>query len=556
MTVETIAEALADKGFLPCKPKKKGAYCFAGNITCHGEFVPVEIEISDLDFVDLPRIRILQRPKKLEGFQPHFGQNDELCYVRKDQILLDRYHPAEYVLGCLSKASQVLESLASKHPPNDTHEEFLSYWPGSWLLIDCPLNYKGVVTLNKLKTNSSQQLLLVSADTSPAERLERAGWILDPLHYGNCCILQSSTPAMVHGKDWPPKTLGKLLDWIRDIDNSSSREIEIQLANKWVLEAGYAAFVIRSPNAVYGFGFSVDPIHRKTCKRKPSLYRSFLRAHGASTQVDLLTGFPIDPQYIHTRNIPAQNYLRNKSVMVVGCGTIGGYLATYLARLGAGDGSRGKLILTDHEYLMPGNIGRHVLGMNSLFTNKADALTAVLRQEFPHLNVTSRPVDARATKEVAEVDLLIDATGEEALSVALNERIIQHRKQNKKAPVVLHVWISGAGTAVQSLFVDSLETACYRCLRIAQNGELVERFSALKTDSNEHSVQVGCDSYIPFPISTSVQAAALGLEITLDWLRGDPSYRLRTRVIDKKSGRTIKDQNPTPLPDCPACRKI
>jgi len=242
-------------------------------------------------------------------------------------------------------------------------------------------------------------------------------------------------------------------------------------------------------------------------------------------------------------------------VMVVGCGTIGGYLATYLARLGAGDGSRGKLILADPELLMPGNIGRHVLGMNSLFQNKAEALTAMIKQELPHLKVLARPVDARAAKEVTETDLLIDATGEEALSAALNERITQLRIQKRKAPAVLHVWISGAGSAVQSLFVDSLDTACYRCLRVEQNEELVERFNALKGGSGKPFLRVGCESYMPFPVSTSVQAAALGLEATLDWVRGDPSYRLRTRVIDEKAGRKVKDQDPSPLPNCPACRK-
>ncbi len=556
MTVEAIADALTAIGFRPSKPRNRGAYCFAGHIPCHGEAVPVEIEIEDLDFVKLPRIRVLKRPQKLSGFQPHFGEHEELCYANKSEVFFDRYCPAENVIGCLKKASQVLENLASKHPPKDTHEEFSAYWPGSWLLLDCPQNHRGAVRLEMLRTNGSQKLLLASPDEASSKRLIEIGWSKDTSQYGNCYILQSQAVAMVHGKIWPPKTLGDVLDWINEIDQSTYRKIEGQLANKWVLETGHAAFVIRSQNFIYGFRFPVDRTHRKTYSRKPVWYRDYLlRGNGRKIEVGLLTGFPFDPQYIYSRNLPDQVSLTDKTVMVVGCGTIGGYLATYLARLGAGDGARGKLILADPEFLMPGNTGRHVLGMGSLFQNKAEGVAVRIKQEFPHLNIAARPVDARAAKEVTEVDLLIDATGEEALSVALNERITQLRIHKKRAPAVLHIWISGAGSAIQSLFVDSLDTACYRCLRVEQNGELMERFSALKSDSNKPFIRVGCESYMPFPVSTSVQAAALGLEATLDWARGNPSYRLRTRVIDEKIGRNVKDQNPSPLSNCPACRK-
>jgi len=110
VTVEVIAEVLADKGFKPCLPQIEGAYCFVGNILCNGDPVPVEIEIFDLDFIAPPIIRILKRPMSLQGFQPHFGVNDTLCYINSGSVFLDRYNPVGVVCSCLDKASEVLSS--------------------------------------------------------------------------------------------------------------------------------------------------------------------------------------------------------------------------------------------------------------------------------------------------------------------------------------------------------------------------------------------------------------------------------------------------------------
>lgn len=554
MSIEAVADALAEQGFRRCKARTSGAHAFRGEISCHGKPVPIEIEIEDLDFVELPKIWVLERPEKLKGFKPHFVVGDRLCYANKAQVLLDRYHPAEYVAGCLKKASSLLEELSLKDYPNDTHEEFLAYWPGDPVLIDCPESTKGLVALNLFKTRNSGKIWLLSSEPANATtRLEKIGWSSDAQNKDNCFVIRSPVVPSALGNAWPPKSLADLFGWLRQIDRKTYDRIHTELANKWILKTPLAAFMIRTPTVDYGFYISVDMNRRKTYQRKPSLYRDYLLDKRSIKTPNLFSGYSFDPSYIHLRNTPGEKSLANRSVMVVGCGTIGGYLATYLARLGAG--TRGRLILVDPDVLLPQNLGRHVLGMGALFQNKAEAIAELIRSEFPHLNVVTRPADVRKVKEILSVDLLLDATGEEALSMALNERLVQQRMRALKAPAALHVWIAGAGAAIQSLFVDSLDLACYRCLRIDHDGRLVPRFSVLKDESKSPLVRVGCDSFMPFPVSTSVQAASLALETVLDWLRGDPTPRLRTRVIDRRNASFVKDQDPEPLKGCLACRK-
>lgn len=482
MSIEIISEALADRDFRPCHPVDSSAYCFAGNILCNGEQVPIEFELKDLDFISPPIIRILKRPKKLEGFQPHFGANDELCYINKGMVYLDRYNPEGVVYGCLDKAGEVLSNLASKNPDNDTHDEFSSYWNGSYLYTDVSPIFEGVVSVVTAEKIHGKKILLVGEN--PTERilqLENIGWHSKQNKKNSGYILMSSVSPAVCGDNWPPQTLDQVITWIRVNDDNSYKKIYREMVSKWFVGLDNAFFIIRTPSGDFGFQFKLNKKYRDQLNRKPSLFRKYLIQNSSHIKVERLVGYRFDKNYIHSRNLIDDKNFRNKRILLAGCGTIGGYLATYLARLGAGLGSKGKLIICDPESLNPENVSRHVLGMYALLENKSRAVKNLILNEFPHLNIDSRPADVREVKELYSVDMVIDATGEEGFSIALNEIFTQKRLTGNNTPDLLYVWTGGAGEAAQALLVDSFNTACYRCLYVRHpNGEVKERYPQSK----------------------------------------------------------------------------
>jgi len=555
--IEQIAAGLQTRGFLPRSSGKTGSICFTGDISCHGEKVLVEIEIDDFDLIKLPKIRVLKRPQKLSGLHRHLGANDELCYADKNEVVLDRHRPAEAVVGCLDKATALLNQLTSKNPPRDFHDEFSAYWPGHPVFLDVPNSFTGTAAINFVDAPFSKRdvWLVSSQPTESAQRLSAINWKVQTKNVTNCFVISTKTPLIVDTVNWPPRTIGDFLRWLEQVDSDVFKKIYRECASKWIVEASVAGFLLRTPSGDFGCSFLIDRVHAKGYRNKPSLFREYLLGRGSKTSIALLTGYRLDAHHVHGRNVTGGNTLQNKVILVAGCGTIGGFIASYLAKLGAGMGSRGKLILADTDILLPENIGRHLLGMDLLLVNKAQALTSYLRGQLPHLNIQARPVDVREVAELINCDLLIDATGDEAVSAWLNTKVIERRRTHKNYPSVVFSSIAGAGITAQAFLVDSPDLACYRCLWVERaNGELDEKFPSF--DKNEAQLtRIGCDSYMQYPVTTSVTAASLCVDLVLDWLRASPTPRLRRIAIDARKAIRMKNHDVPRDKNCSACRR-
>jgi hypothetical protein len=254
----------------------------------------------------------------------------------------------------------------------------------------------------------------------------------------------------------------------------------------------------------------------------------------------------LTPQFVTTRNLVGKG-LAGKRIVLIGCGTIGGYLARLLVQVGAGNHG-GELMLFDPSELSAGNIGRHYLDGTYLYENKSTACAHKLGKEYPIAKIRSVP---RALNAVARppCDLTIDTTGQQAFSIILNHEHLNTSAEPLKTPV-LYVWIDGNGHCARSLHVDGTG-ACYRCLRTADGQD---RFPSLHDDNDSQTRRYRCsEAYVPFPPSASTQAAALGLDAALAWASGNPTPRFRARAFSSHA-RKHRDHNPGALKDCPACQ--
>jgi hypothetical protein len=121
--------------------------------------------------------------------------------------------------------------------------------------------------------------------------------------------------------------------------------------------------------------------------------------------------YRIDDKYIAERNLPGGRTLAGLRIVLVGCGTIGGYLAEMLVKAGAGT-ARGQLTLVDMGSMEPNNLGRHRLG--SLHCSSARPLRCAKScSESPQVPMSWISAATPKMQFLASWTLLIDATGEQ-----------------------------------------------------------------------------------------------------------------------------------------------
>ena len=250
----------------------------------------------------------------------------------------------------------------------------------------------------------------------------------------------------------------------------------------------------------------------------------------------------IDDQYLAERNLPGSKTLAGLKVGLVGCGTIGGYLAEMLAKAGAGT-LGGTLTLVDMGSLEPGNLGRHRLGFNALTKKKAEAICDELKRVAPGIDAVAVVGDVKDAN-LGPLDLLIDATGEQGLTDWLTWQYAD------QVPF-LSTWVEGAGAAVRALMKAKPELACARCV---SQPSLKDQYRVFDVPPEVMMKGHGCEGlYVPFPAAASVQAAALAMEMVQAWLDGAESPSFRTRVLDQQRKAHFKDSSPHRYEGCPAC---
>lgn len=115
----------------------------------------------------------------------------------------------------------------------------------------------------------------------------------------------------------------------------------------------------------------------------------------------------------YSRNVPALSEgecaaLRGKTVAVIGCGGLGGYLIEYLARIGVG-----SIRCVDGDVFEESNLNRQLLStVSNLGCSKAEAAGTRIRAINPDVLAESYPVflqEANARDLIRGCDAVLDA---------------------------------------------------------------------------------------------------------------------------------------------------
>ena len=535
--ITDVIDAFKQRGFEFVGKTDDGWFTLRGRLSqLQGDKdCPCEVEL-DPTFVDLPRIRLLEIPPGLPAAVPHLGADGGICYLAKGTVVLDIYDPVGQSLACLQRAAVVFGQIVKGEMVEDLAEEFFAYWDGWLCFVDMQGEDLGRQKCIVAQANGNPLWFITDNEDRTTKKLKSLGYQATDRTVLTYRVKTGAQPRPLTNS-WPPETVGDMLAWQGNLDPRCRRKIHERIKEGKRKQANGVLIVIESPLMTYGFVVLYD--HQRSVQKSKLADR---RDPSYGLKVMPISVVRIDDRYLAQRNIPKSKTLAGKKIAIVGCGTIGGYLSDMLVKAGAGT-CGGKLTLVDFDSLLPQNIGRHRLGFPDLLSNKAEAMAKELCRLAPGAEIRALPVDVRQA-QLGELDLLIDATGEESLG---------HWLAGRYPPPMpmLSVWIEGPGTAVRALLKANASGACYRCLwHSNRRGELRSTVDPLPAILAGH----GCEGlYVPFPASVSVQAASLGVEVTIDWVNGVYSPALRTRMIDRAYRLATPDCDPLRDRECPLC---
>jgi hypothetical protein len=150
---------------------------------------------------------------------------------------------------------------------------------------------------------------------------------------------------------------------------------------------------------------------------------------------------------------------------------------------------------------------------------------------------------------LTRADLLIDATGEEALSRALNHELLIRRP---RAAAGIFVWLTGQGAAAQALYLASAADGrgCLACCRPFGSSPVVMLEGAMAAPV---AAACGEAEFMPYAVAAPAIAAGLGAAMAMDWAAGTVQPAFRTVRVDHAVTREVPSEDVQARPNCLEC---
>ena len=246
-----------------------------------------------------------------------------------------------------------------------------------------------------------------------------------------------------------------------------------------------------------------------------------------------------DADWVHGRGRDARTAkLLDSTVVIVGCGSVGGPVACTLAQAGAG-----RLVLVDYDVLSWPNVGRHPLGATAVGRNKAESLAKRLQADFPHLQIESQAYSVEKLLQsdhelLGVANLIIAATGSWGAESALNRWHIEHGRPRP----ILYCWTEAHACAGHAVAIVR-EGGCFQC-QIGRTGSPSLKVVDWPDDGDVSQEEPACGAhYHPYgPVELSYVTAMIS-DVALDCLLSPPTSSFNRvlaasqRRIDKLGGQ-------------------
>ena len=211
--------------------------------------------------------------------------------------------------------------------------------------------------------------------------------------------------------------------------------------------------------------------------------------------------------------IGVENQLSDKKVCLIGCGSVGGYIADMLSSSGVGE-----ITLVDPDKFQLENLHRHYLGAHTIGNFKTDALKLTLEYKYPFIKINtskSRLLDYCNFEKLTRFDLVICATGNVTHQRRINEFIVQ----NKIPTPLIFCWVEAYGVGGHAVAVLPNSQGCLDNVFIDNESDepsLYPNINFIQKDQKIKKNHAGCGTeFIAYSNIDAIQTATISSQLAL-----------------------------------------
>lgn len=407
-----------------------------------------------------PRIGIAE-PHEVRG--AHIERASLLCLPPGQIVAWDR--PADALGELLAQAeAAVAGALAGDGGADETRREIIAYWARDRThsiargFLDPAGGSRRI-----FRFDDGKRIQLFDNRGSAKDYIENSGGRLKPTQFGKAAFLvRLALPPRVTEL---PKDVGDLARLLLDQGGTDLDELARLLAK----EKATIVLAFADDN---GHGFIGVEVPKLSYQRDAPLQLAFITARDKAQPVARLRIVRGDPDWIFGRDGNADvAALQTKSVVMIGAGSLGSYIAQQLASSGVG-----TIRIVDPEILMFENISRHILGTEAVGTFKAEALALRLQRQFRTSDIKGQAIRwqewvARNKDALKDADLVITTIGDWAQEVHLADYL-----QNNPGDVAaMFAWLEPHAIAAHAIMLRGPQP-CF-CCGFDTQAELERRMS-------------------------------------------------------------------------------
>ena len=501
--------------FLQSKQNKR---TFSGSIRINDNITYcLTIFFPDTFPLQLPEIRVNDCGERLA----HMGADGKLCLLDESSVLLNLAMPDQILLDCFDLAyNLLLVDMKSDNYKKEILREFNSYWFASAKLY----MYSAIEEKNYGYSEMPMFIsgnIRVLASSLPEEKYLACNYLKaiddDKAFSANCNVISLR-------KNSKPIVLKKLYKWsevrkyILDNVSGSVKRAFQRFLNKTI--SGGMKYIVLSLPSEHGnilFGFRVNFRN----KRREKIEKI------TNVKVEQVYIYRIDRKYMLQRSGMEED-ISKKQILLLGCGSVGGYIANNLCQLGIG-----AIDLLDNDLFSKENVHRHFLGFDSLMcksSHKAVLLKERLEQMYPYTDIDSLDYEDRSVEKfilkkdrLANYDIIISALGEPTLNLEIN-RILYEEKIS--TPFICG-FNEPYGIGGHAVAVNIDQHSCLRCLYTDLMSDDLVPFRASLVEEGQHFKKniSGCSSaFVPYSCLDSQQTAILVARLAIEILKGEVEH--------------------------------